>query len=158
MKRGRRTALMGLVAALLGLGLLAAACTSGASAGGSSDLSLKIVSPKNGAHVTVPFTLRLDPSVPLGNTDTGRNHVHVGFDGQSVDVERNLVFGDSCTVTNLAPGKHTIEASLRNADHSAAGADDTITVMVTGGASGTGSGSCGVTPSGGSSSGGGYGY
>lgn len=160
-KIGARGRQLGFGGMLAGLALVTAACAGGASTTGASDSggSLKIVSPANGAQVTVPFTLHLEPGAPVGDPSTGKDHVHIGFDGQSVDVERNLVFGNSCTVTNLAPGRHRIEASLRNADHSAAGATDTITVVVTGGAgagSAGGSGTCGSNPSG--SSGGSSGY
>lgn len=150
MIRVRRSRLLGLTGSLLGLALFAAACGGAASAGGQNAPSVKIVSPANGARVSEPFTLRLTASAPLGDPSTGNDHVHIGFDGQSVDVERNLVFGQSCTVTNLTPGRHTIEASLRNADHSATGATATITVTVVGGTGSmaNGQGSCGMTPSG----------
>ena len=162
--RRSRTRLLGL-AGVLTLALLAAACSNSASAGtDGSAPSIRIISPSNGMKVSEPFALKLDVNVSVGEPDTGEDHVHIGFDGQSVDVERNLVFGESCTVTDLAPGRHTIEASLRNADHTAAGPSDTITIIVAPGADqGTGSGACGITPAGSSaggsgSTGGGYGY
>jgi len=146
-----------LVGAVFALGLIAAACGSSSAATGGGP-SVRISAPANGMRVSEPFTLRFHSSVALGDPSTGNDHVHVCFDGQSCDQERNLVFGGSCTVTDLAPGRHTIEASLRNADHSAAGPNDTITVMVAAGsAAGTGQGSCGTTPTSGRTSGG-YGY
>ncbi len=142
---------LGLLGSLLVLGLIATACGSSANAG-SGGLSVRIVSPADVASVTEPFTVKLDASVPLGDPSTGDHHVHLCFDGKSCDSEYTIVYGDTIPVSGLSPGQHTIEASLRNADHSDAGASDTITVTVTGGAtSGTGSET-------GGDSGGGRGY
>jgi hypothetical protein len=149
---------VGLTAALLALGLLAAACGSGASAasgGGSSDLWVKITAPANHAKVSEPFTVKLASSVPIGDPSTGEHHVHLCFDGQSCDSQYQLAYTNTAQVTGLSPGMHTIEASLRNADHSDAGPSATIQVTVTGaGAGATG----GATPSPSASSSGGYGY
>jgi len=60
------------------------------------------------------------------------------------------VYSDTTQVQGLSAGKHTIEASLRNADHSAVGPTTSITVTVTGGA--TSSGSPSIFPSSPSSS------
>jgi hypothetical protein len=95
--------------------------------------------------------------VPLGDPSTGEHHVHLCFDGGSCDTEYTLVFGNSIRVNGLTPGEHTIEANLRNADHSDAGPTDTVTVTVTdGGATSGGTGSGQTT--GGSGGGRGYGY
>ena len=61
--------------------------------------------------------------------------------------------GNSFEVTGLSAGKHTLEVSLRNADHSAAGPTDTATITVTGGA--TSSSTASPTGGGGYSYGGG---
>ena len=42
------------------------------------------------------------------------------------------MYGATAQVNGLSPGQHTIEASLRHADHSAVGPTATITVTVTG--------------------------
>jgi hypothetical protein len=132
--------------------LLAAGCASSNTSSGGGGSSLKIVSPADGTSVSEPFTLKFDAGVPLGEPSTGNDHVHVCFDGASCDSgSYKKVYGDSFTVTGLAAGKHTIEASLRNADHSAAGATASITVTI---ASGGGS-SPSPSPSGGDK---GYGY
>jgi hypothetical protein len=144
-------------AALIALGAVAAACSNGANAtsgGGGGDLSLSIASPKDGADVSEPFTVKVDASVPLGDPSTGEDHVHLCFDGQSCDTEYQLVYGNSFQVSTLNPGKHTIEASLRNADHSAAGPTAEITVQVT--SASAGSGQATASPSNGGGSG--YGY
>ncbi len=141
---------------ILALTLVATACAkkSGAGSGGSGGPSLTIASPADGASVKEPFTLTVNASVPLGAPCTGNDHVHLCFDGASCDTVYTLVYGNSFQVTDLSAGQHTIEASLRNADHSAAGPTATITVTVTGGAS---SGS--ATPTASPSSGyGGYSY
>jgi hypothetical protein len=56
--------------------------------------------------------------------------VHLCFDGGDCDTEYSLAYGSTFEVDDLTPGEHTIEASLRNADHSDAGVADTITVTV----------------------------
>jgi hypothetical protein len=99
-----------------------------------------------GAQVSSPFRVELDANVPLDDPSTGEHHVHLCFDGASCDVESEyaLVYGNTSDVRDLSPGEHTIEASLRNADHTDAGPSDEITVTVVGGGgaeadSGTGS-------------------
>jgi hypothetical protein len=123
------------LAAAFALSVLAVACSNGstAAAGGGGD-TLSIAMPTDGAKVSESFTVTVDASVPLGDPSTGDDHVHLCFDGASCDSEYTLVYGDTFQVDNLAPGQHTIEASLRNADHSAVGPTDMITVTVTGGA------------------------
>lgn len=131
------------IATLVVFGLLAASCggSSGSSGGGGSP-SLTIASPANGASVSEPFALTFDASVPLGNPSTGNDHVHVCIDGASCDSGSSykIVYGDSYSVTGLTAGKHTIEASLRHADHSSAGPNDTITVTITSAGSGSSGG------------------
>lgn len=148
-----------IAALLIASGLVAAACSNGVNASSGSDLSVSIASPANGAKVSVPFTVKLDSSVPLGDPSTGEHHVHLCFDGASCDSQYMLAYGNSVQVSNLAPGSHTIVASLRNADHTAAGPTATITVTVTGAG---GAGSTAPSPSAGTTSGtggtGGYGY
>ena len=150
---------LGAVGALFALALVAAACSNaGASTGG--DMSLKIASPSDGATVSEPFKVTFDASVPLGQPTTGDNHVHLCFDGGSCDElsQSVIAYGNSVMVSDLSPGMHTIEASLRNADHSDTGVSTTISVDVSGGGSpGSQAGSQGGSNgAGGSSSG--YGY
>lgn len=136
-------------------GLVAVACGGGSSAasGGSDSLSMSISSPMEGAEVASPFTVTVDASVPLDEPSTGEHHVHLCFDGEDCDAEYQLVYGDTFEVGDLSPGEHTIQASLRNADHSDAGVTDEITVTVGAGGAGSdpGIGSGGDT-------GGGYDY
>jgi hypothetical protein len=143
--RNGRTWFGGLVA----LALLGAAC-GGANAAGNGGPTLRMTEPANGAQVSVPFTVELDSSVPLGDPGTGRNHVHFCFDGADCSAEYKLTYTDSFQVTGLSAGRHTIEASLRNADHSDAGVRTTITVTVVGAGGGSNTGGESAPP--------GYGY
>jgi hypothetical protein len=142
---------LGLTVALLALMLVSAACSKKAATGsGSGGMTLKISSPADGASVTNPVTITLDSSVALGDPSTGDHHVHICIDVTSCGANYTLAYGNSVQVNGLTPGKHTILASLRNADHSDAGVSATIiTVTVTGGSGGSPSASA---------SGGGYGY
>jgi hypothetical protein len=115
------------------IALVSAACAgAGTGSSGSGALSMGISSPEEGAELTSPFTVTVDASVPLGDPSTGRHHVHLCFDGANCDSEYQLVYGDSFEVGELSSGEHTIEASLRNADHTDAGVTDTVTVTVSG--------------------------
>ena len=144
-----RSGLRNVLAASFALGLLAAACSNTASAGGGGD-ALSISAPSDGGQVSEPFTLTLTSNQALGDPSTGDDHVHLCFDGASCDSGKyEIVYGDTAQVKGLAPGQHTIEASLRHADHSAAGPTATITVTV--GGSGGGSGGASAPPPG-------YGY
>lgn len=147
------------VGALFALSLVATACSSaGASAG--NDLSLTITSPTDGAAVSEPFKVTFDASVPLGDPTTGEHHVHLCFDGGSCDElsQSVIAYGDSAMVSDLSPGMHTIEASLRNADHSDTGVSATVSVDVSGGAAGSQAGSQNGASTGASGPSRGYGY
>ena len=151
---------LGVTGALFALALVAAACSNaGASTGG--DMTLKIASPSDGASVSEPFKVTFEAGVPLGQPTTGDNHVHLCFDGGSCDeLSQSLIaYGNSVMVNDLSPGMHTIEASLRNADHSDTGVSATISVNVTGGgAAGSQAGSQAGSSTGASGPSKGYGY
>lgn len=141
------------LACFIALTLVAAGCakksspSSGGSGGsGSSDFS--IASPSDGASVSEPFTLTVNSSEALGDPSTGDDHVHLCFDGADCSVDYKIVYSNTYQVTDLPAGQHTITASLRHADHSAAGPTATITVTVTGGAM-SGSPSASASSSGG---------
>jgi hypothetical protein len=81
----------------------------------------------------------------LGSTESGEHHVHLWLDNDS---ENYLVVeSDTATVSpgmkatlsgkalGLVPGKHVIHISLRNANHSASGAETEIPIEL---GSGTG--------------------
>jgi hypothetical protein len=117
----------GLAAALVVL----AAC--GSDPGGSSDgpPTLRITSPADGADVGQSFDVSWDTSVKLGETNTGRDHVHVFVDGKSDDY--TVVGGNDFKLTGLSPGKHEVDVTLQHADHSPAGAEDKVEVNVAAG-------------------------
>jgi len=139
------------------LALVAAACAGGASAASDDGLTLRITAPKDGATVRSPFTVHVAASVPLGDPSTGEHHVHLCFDGGDCDVEYTLVYGNDILVKGLAAGEHTIEASLRNADHSDVGVSTQVSVTVRGGSAAT-TGPSGAGATGDSGGGRGYSY
>jgi hypothetical protein len=147
-----RRALAGGAVAVLAAGVLTACGNqdaTGGSGSGSDSPSLSITSPSEGDTVGSSFTVKWDSNVELGEPDTGKDHVHVFVDGNSNDY--TVVGGDSFEVTGLSDGKHTVDVTLQNADHSPAGAEDQVDVTVSG-SGGTSS------PSDDNSSGGGMNY
>jgi hypothetical protein len=140
--------------AAVAFALLAAACGDAASAGGGGSATLDITTPADGADVGSPFMVEVSSNVSLGEPSTGEHHVHLCFEGADCDQEYSLVYGNTFEVDDLPPGEKTIEASLRNADHSDAGVTDTIAVTV-----GAGAGNDdGSSPSPNEGTTGGYGY
>jgi hypothetical protein len=151
-----------LIAVLSALLLLAAGCggngddTSSSSSGGDSGsgggMTLKIVEPAEGTSVNAPFTVKVEASVPLGKRETGLHHIHVWYDDHADQYQ--VVEADHVDVKSgeLSSGQHVIHASLRNANHSAAGAEAQETVMV----GDAGAPAPATTPTGGGD--GGYGY
>jgi hypothetical protein len=129
----------------LAIGLILVACARvGSGAGAGGELTLSVVSPSDGAEVSIPFEVELESSVPLGDPETGDHHVHLYFDADTSSDDYDLVYDTTAEVTReLAPGDHTIIASLRNADHSDAGPSEEFTVTV---APGTGGGDASTPP------------
>jgi hypothetical protein len=151
-RRHPRRRLVTLGAALAALALLAAACSddddtvtgggdSGGGGGGDGDMTISIADPADGATVEPGFQVEVDPSVDVGEPDTGLHHVHLYYDGNQSDGEYDIVYSvdEPWTVDrDLSPGEHTIEAFIANADHSLTDASDEITVSVGEGAGGGG--------------------
>jgi hypothetical protein len=133
--------------------LLGVACGSNSKGGtttaAGAGSTFSITSPSKGATVKEPFSVQVSTSAKLGPTSSGNDHYHLYFDGSQANYA--VCTSTTCQVTGLSPGKHVIEASLRNADHSDAGPKDTITVTVGGNGGGNGGGG------GGNGGGGGYG-
>ncbi|THV24568.1 Ig-like domain-containing protein [Glycomyces paridis] len=134
--------------ALTATGVLAVAlagCGGDGDAGEEGGPTVAIVQPAEGGTVAVPFTFEVDSSEDLGPTDTGNHHVHLYLDGddsvyeviESGNGEPIEITADSPILAGVADGEHTINVSLRNADHSAAGAEDEVAVVF--GAAGSGS-------------------
>jgi hypothetical protein len=144
----RRFVVLGAVLAVLAL--FAAACSGdddddtvadSGGGGGDSDLTISIADPTDGVTVEPGFQVEVDPSVDIGEPDTGLHHVHLYYDGNQSDGEYDIVYSadEPWTVDrDLGPGEHTIEAFIANADHSLTDASDEVTVMVGEGAGGGG--------------------
>jgi hypothetical protein len=110
----------------------------GSTDSGSGAKTVTIKEPADGASIDIPFTLSLDSGVELGTTESGKNHVHLYFDGDDskyevIESDNMKITSKSPAVEGLKPGEHELDISLRNADHSAAGFDTKITVKVNGG-------------------------
>ena len=132
------------MSAVLGTVLLAGltACggdSSGTPAGGSGGgPTVSIVEPADGATIKAPFQLKVKSSASLGPTQSGQHHVHLFFDGNDkkyevVESDNLEISTSSPAVAGLTPGRHELDISLRNADHSPAGAETKIMVEVGGG-------------------------
>jgi hypothetical protein len=118
--------------------LVGAACgndSSGdAAATGAGGPTLEITSPSDGDEVSVPFQVEVSSSEEIGPEESGLHHWHLFVDGN--EVEYTVEPSTEAMVEDLAPGEHTINASLQHADHSSAGASDEITVVVSEGGTG----------------------
>jgi Bacterial Ig domain len=161
-RRDRRRWLVALGAALAALALVAAACSddddtvaaeggsdSGGGGANDGDMTISIAAPADGATVDPGVQVEIDPSVDVGEPDTGLHHVHLYYDGNESDGEYDIVYSvdEPWTVErDLSPGEHTIEAFIANADHSLTDASAEVTVMV---GEGTGGGGTDTTESGG---------
>lgn len=118
---------------------------SGGSSGSGNGTTVEIVQPADGDSVELPFTLVVESSEELGAPDTGLHHVHLYFDGddsaydviESAAGEEIEIGPDAASVQGLEPGEHVLNISLRNADHSPAGAEAEVTVQI-GGEGGSG--------------------
>ena len=129
---GRRV-LAGGAVAVLAAGLLAGCgdqSSSGGSSSGSDSPSVSITSPKEGDTVGSDFMVKWDSNVSLGDPDTGKHHIHIFVDGATSDY--TVVGGSEFKVKGLSPGKHTVDITLQNADHSPTGAEDQVDVTVSG--------------------------
>ncbi|MQA82446.1 MAG: hypothetical protein GEV10_28965 [Streptosporangiales bacterium] len=125
----RRVSMFGAMAAVV---VLVAACGSSGGTGGSGDDAgkLTITSPKDGASVQQPFTLKFDAG-DIGATDTGKDHVHIFIDGKETDY--TVVTKSSFVIKGVSKGEHTINVTKQHADHSPAGDKAEIEVNVTDG-------------------------
>ncbi|WP_446215237.1 hypothetical protein [Micromonospora sp. IBHARD004] len=116
----------------IGVAMLAtlAACTgtNGATGADSGKLSVIVVEPASGATVSTPFTVKVDSSVPLGPSGSGQHHVHIWFDDNESDYL--IVESNTTQITDAPSGQHTMHVSLRNANHSPAGAEATTPITV----------------------------
>ena len=106
-----------------------AACGAEAPTAGDGDaFTVSVSEPAANATVAVPFTVTVASSVPLGTTESGLHHVHVWFDDNENDYQ--VVEAPSVTISDLTAGPHVVHVSLRNANHSAAGAETEVPITV----------------------------
>lgn len=119
--------------------VLSGACSNSNDGSGSGDggPTLTISQPAAGAAVGVPFTVQFASSVPLGDESSGLHHVHLYFDGNSDDYL--IVRSTSVQITDVPAGQHVMHLSLRNANHSPAGAEAEVALTVNGGSGNSGS-------------------
>ncbi len=128
----------------LALAFAVAACDAyavggGGGVSGGGDLTLSVTAPTDGSEVSIPFDLTFGSNVALGAPESGNHHIHLFIDTDTGSAEYELVYGSTARVSReLAPGEHTLIASLRNADHSDTGKSATITVVVSSSGSGAG--------------------
>lgn len=131
-----------IVALVSALALLAAACGSDdddVAAGGSGGPTVDIATPSDGWQVGQSFDVEFVINFPIGEPDTGRDHVHLYYDGDFDGGEYGIAYDETFTVTGLSPGEHTIQAVVAHADHSITDArSEEITVEVTDDDPGTG--------------------
>jgi hypothetical protein len=116
---------------------------SGSGSSGGGGMTVSVSEPADGASVQLPFKLKVNSSVPLGPTKSGQHHIHVFFDGndkqyQVVESDTVEISSSSKSAAGLTPGKHELDVSLRNADHSPAGFETKVTVDVGGSGGGGG--------------------
>jgi hypothetical protein len=124
------------IALAFALAFVVGACDAYAQGGGgvtSGNQTLSVTAPADGAEVSVPFGVTIETDASIGPPESGNQHLHLYFDGGADAADYDIAYSTQVQVSReLAPGEHTILVSLRNPDHSDAGASQTITVVVTG--------------------------
>jgi hypothetical protein len=151
--RLRRRRWLTVLAAAAACALLVSAC-GGDDAGASGPPAVSIQEPTDGQAVGDTFEVRFAINFPIGEPDTGRDHVHLYYDGNMAEGEYGIAYSDTFTVDDLPPGRHELEAFVAHADHSVTDAhSDPITVDV--GAAGSGTDTTDAPPA---TSGGGFDY
>jgi hypothetical protein len=134
----RVSRLAALTIAVVAIALAASACGDDGASGSGGPRTVAITAPANNAQVGRSFDVQLAVNFPIGEPDTGRDHVHLYYDGNTADGEYGIAYADTFTVTGLAPGAHKIQAVVAHADHSTTDTrSEEITVEVTDGAGAT---------------------
>jgi len=132
MPRVRRVAI-GLIAALE---LVGAACGDDSSGASTID-EIEVTAPADGGTVGESFDVDVDTSAPIGEPDTGRQHLHFYYDIEPGAEDYDIVYEVPFTTRDLSPGEHTIHAVVANGDHSITDIRQELTVTVEPGASGS---------------------
>jgi hypothetical protein len=118
-----------LIVATALVALVAAACGDDAS-GADTIGTIEVAAPADGATVGRSFDLRVDTDAPIGEPDTGRQHLHVYYDVDPGAEDYDIVYSLPFTTRDLAPGEHTIRVVVANSDHSITDVRDTFRVTV----------------------------
>ncbi|SDT40701.1 hypothetical protein [Microlunatus soli] len=110
--------------------------SSGGGGGGGDDsgATISITAPKDHATVSEPFRLTVKSSEAMGPTSSGKDHLHLTFDGNAQDY--TVETKPTVMINNLKSGQHKIKVTLQHADHSPVGPAAEITVTVMSGTSG----------------------
>jgi hypothetical protein len=130
------------VIAAVALALTATACggdDDDAGAGSGDAPTVEITTPADGDQVGASFDVQLALNFPIGEPETGRDHVHLYYDGNMTEGEYGIAYAETFTVEGLSPGPHTIQAIVAHADHSLTDARS-AEVSVEVGGSGAGAG------------------
>ena len=130
-RRSRLRTIARLVGVLSTVAVLTAACGSDDSSGDDAPRSVEITAPADGDTVGSSFDVELGLNFDIGEPDTGRDHVHLYYDGNMAEGEYGIAYSDTFTVNDLPPGPHRIQAVVAHADHSLTdtrSAEITITV------------------------------
>lgn len=107
-----------------GAGLLLALATGC----GDDGESLQIVSPGPDSEVQVPFEVAFDSSAPLGSPEEDLYHLHVWFSDD--ETAYLVVESDTVEIGQAPPGAQELHASLRNPDHTRAGVEASVRLVI----------------------------
>ena len=121
------------------LALVGAACSSDSSGASTID-SVEVTAPVQGATVAESFNVDVDTSAPIGEPDTGRQHLHFYYDVEPGAEDYDIVYKLPFKTRQLSPGEHTIHVVVANADHSITDVRQDLTLTVEPGATGGGGG------------------
>jgi hypothetical protein len=119
------------------LALVGAACSNDSSGASTID-NVDVTAPAQGATVGESFSVDVDTSAPIGEPDTGRQHLHFYYDVEPGAEDYDIVYKLPFKTRQLSPGEHTIHVVVANADHSITDVRQDLTLMVEPGATGDG--------------------
>jgi hypothetical protein len=125
-----------LAAAIIAVLALVGAACGDESSGTSAIDTVEVTAPADGATVGESFDVDVDTSAPIGEPDTGRQHLHFYYDVEPGAEDYDIVYSLPFTTRELAPGEHTIHAVVANSDHSITDVRQELTVTVDPGADG----------------------
>jgi hypothetical protein len=120
------------------LALVGAACSSDSSGASTID-SVDVTAPTQSATVGESFEIDVDTSAPIGEPDTGRQHLHFYYDVEPGAEDYDLVYDLPFKTRQLSPGQHTVHVVVANADHSITDVRQDLTITVEPGAGDAGS-------------------